>query len=341
VKLLVPLPPHRQLNIKDNNNPKLMVLTLDVCKLDDTDMLTISLALAKNCSLTALRLPRNAITNIGVTYFCQHWRKDSPIRELNLYHNHIGATGAVLLLQTVAQRPAMKDLLIAGNTLIGHAGLQLLAAQIPFLGIRVLDMSACVFPPEFVTQYSRESTDAARALANGLRGNTSLKELCIGANNLGPLGIKLIMQAVAAHPTLSQLWIAFDPSIGLKGLKHIGKLLPNTRLNCLYMDDAVTPWPRIPTKLVTEAGQSLLRGVQNCPHMRLFAYNALAPMWMEPIQLLVDLNKTCRPMLFSSESITSALWPHVLAHYGNSQGKNNHLYFCLREQPWLMVASSR
>jgi hypothetical protein len=163
--------------------------------------------------------------------------------------------------------------------------------------------------------------------------------LCIGANNFGSLGAKLIMLAVAAHPKLSQLSIAFDQSIGLKGLKHIGNILPNTRLTALQVDDAITPWPRPQTKLAMEAGQALLQGVQNCPHLLIFAYDALAPMWLAPIQLFLNLNASCRP-LFSSEIITSGVWPHVLARYG-SLGKNNHLYFCLREQPWLIVARPR
>jgi hypothetical protein len=163
--------------------------------------------------------------------------------------------------------------------------------------------------------------------------------LYIAADNLGLLGAKLIMQAVAVHLKMQQLLLACDQSIGLKGLKHIGNELPNTRLTTLQLDTVATPWPNPQTKLAREAGQALVHGVQNCPHLLLFAHDGLAPMWLAPIQLFVDLNTTCRPM-FSSESMTSALWPHVLACYG-SHGKKNYLYFCLREQPWLMVAPSR
>jgi hypothetical protein len=342
-KQLLPLlpSPDQRLTINDSSTSvyrsQLLTLCLGGCDLDDKDMLTISLALAENRSLHTLRAPKNKVSNMGIKFFCQNWSRDSPLRELNLYHNFIGATGAGLLLQTITQRPAMEILLLNGNPLIGHAGLQMVGAQLPFLHLKHLDMTRSVVTPESETKCTQESTDAARALADGLRGNTSLESLMIGSNNLGSLGAKLIMQAVAVHPTLTRLALAYDQSIGLKGLQHIGKELPNTRLTSLQVD-MMTPWPHPETKLARKTGQALLRGVQNCSHLRLFMYDELGPMYMEPIQLCLDLNTTCRPM-FSSESATSsALWPHVLAHYG-SHGKNSHLYFCLREQPWLMVAS--
>ncbi len=342
-KLLFPLPLDRPLidiikNSKSVHYPQLCTLSLDTCDLDDTDLLTISLALAKNRSLQALRVPDNSITNIGITYFCQNWSNELPRQELNLSENHIGATGAALLLQTVAQRPAMKFLMLRGNAHIGHAGLQLLGSQLPFIGLKHLDLSACVLTPSSDTKCSRESKDAARSLANGLRSNTLLESLYLADDNLGSLGAKLIMRAVAVHPKMHRLLLACDQSIGLKGLKHIGNKLPNTRLTTLQLDTVATPWPDPQTKLGREAGQALVHGVQNCPHLLIFAHNGLAPMWLAPNELFIDLNTTCRPM-FSSESATSALWPFVLAHYG-SHGKNNQLYFCLQEQPWLMVAPS-
>jgi hypothetical protein len=326
-----------------NNNEHchlLSHLTLQRCTLNDTDMLTISLALVDNHSLLTLRITQSSITDVGVKYFCQHWNTRSCLREIDMSANKIGASGAILLLTTITQRPSVKAFLLNCNETIGHSGIRRMGELLPHVGLTQLELYKCILTPTSYTKSSQESKDAARSLAIGLRGNTTLEWLHIGGNNLGSLGAKLIMQAAAGHPTLQRLFLSNDESIGLKGLKHIANQLPRTKLVFLRLNNVVTPWPMPQTKLAREAGQALLTAVQNSPHLVELEFQSLIPMWMAPIQVLIDLNKTCRPLLSNTASAPPSLWPHILANFGG-RGLTSYLFFCLREQPWLVVARPR
>jgi hypothetical protein len=327
-------------NIGNQHHGQLLLahLILGHCKLDDTDMLTISLALVGNCSLFTLRLPHNRITNIGIMYFCENWTSDSQINEMDVSWNKFDKKGAVLLLQATTQHPALTTLMMNCNEMIGHEGIALMGEQFPHLLLTHLEMYKSIETSPWNIQHSAACHRAALALANGIRGNTTLVTLHIGANNLGSRGAKLIMQAVAAHqPAMQRFSLGFDQSVGLKGLKHIGNELPNTKLEGLQLCGIVGLWPNPQTKLAREAGQALLHGVQNNPYLTRFTFMSLDTMWMTPIEVLLDLNKTCRPLFSDSEAATPAVWPLILAYFAG-QGKMSHLYFCLREQPWLMLA---
>jgi hypothetical protein len=188
--------------------------------------------------------------------------------------NEFGSNGAILLLQAITQRSSVKVLLLNCNESIGHSGIQRMGELLPHVSLTQLELYKCILTPTSCTKCSQESKDAARSLAIGVRGNTTLELLHIGGNNLGSLGAKLIMQAAAGHPTLQRLFLPNDQSIGLKGLQHIANELPRTKLVFLQLNHVVTPWPMPQTKLAREAGQALLTAVQNSPHLVEFEFEA-------------------------------------------------------------------
>lgn len=321
-------------------HPQLLRLSLGYCSLNDSDMLAISRALAENRHLITLVFTHNNITDVGIRYFCQSWNRHSLLRELNLVANEIGPSGAQLLLQTIAQRRSMQSLEIGGNEKIGYQGLAFIGELLPQIGLERLEMEKCVEGSSLIkAKNCPESEAMARSIAEGLRRNKSLKVLNFGANGLGPLGAQLIMQALAGHPSLEGLSFCGDTSIGFAGLKRIGKELPHVKLLGLHLDGTVHSWPNPQTKLARAAGQALLDGVKNNTSMTNVTFQNLIPMWKVPITFLVDLNFKCRP-LFSSSALTQSAWPHILAYFDRKK-KTGYVFFCLREQPWLVRSGTK
>ena len=157
----------------------------------------------------------------------------------------------------------------------------------------------------------------------------------MGANNLGATGAKLLMQAVAVHPKLQSLVLAFDASIGWQGLINIGKELPNTKLKQLGLDGILHAGLDPPSKLARKARAALIKGVQQSVTLTEFSFYGLDETTMEPIRCYLELNEMCRPLL-RSDTVTPAMWPHILECFYRKY-KISHLFFVLREQPWLML----
>jgi hypothetical protein len=323
--------PHAPAPSSSHSFVPLTHLAFSNCRLKDLDLLSIALSLANNTSLLALRLRTNLISDVGIMYLCQHWKDDSPLQELDLSWNNVGPAGVDVLLDTVQRHAAMHNLLLIGNDKIGYAGLTMIGTQLPQMRLQQLH-----FPGFCKIPVSPDSQQAARALAVGLRDNTSLVELNMGSINLGPEGAKLLMQSVAVHPTLEMLMLTSDKSIGAVGLQHIGNLLGQTKLKRLCLDCVAHPPPLFNRKMMRLAGRALLQGVKANGHLIDFSFFGLDSKWMKPIQFHVDWNRTARPLLSSEDGTPPALWPHVLARF-QRQNKTSHLFFALREQPWLII----
>jgi hypothetical protein len=315
---------------------QLASLTLANCSLDNMDMLTLSLALADNRWLLSLQLDNNGIGDIGLLYFCQHWKNDSPLEEVNLGQNKIGTRGALHLLQVSDQHPSMQTLGLGGNNQVGSQGLEQIAHLLRQSRLCTLKVNNCVpVLPRSSNVSSKEdiAPDLADALVNALRHNTTLDTLDIGGNNLGARGAKRIMQATADHPTLQRLSLGNDETIGFTGLYQIALQLHHTRLTALRLEGIVSSWP-MHDKKARQAGQALLKGVLHNETLTFLHCPELPQLWLAPIKFHTNLNATCRPLL-SHEAITAAVWPRILA-YLHRHGKLGQMYFCLREQPWLI-----
>jgi hypothetical protein len=337
-------------------------LNLRNCKIDNLDMLALSLGLADNRCLLYLNLEKNMISNVGIAYLCQHYWKintdasntdastagdtmlSSPtvLKELDLTWNEIGTYGAYLLLHASTRHPAMNRLLLTGNGMIGHKGLQLIGQELPRTHLQYLEIHQVVDVDLPWTEWSKaEHQQAARVLADGVRQNTTLLQLHVGANVLGPPGVQWLLQAVAAHPCLHTLALAGDGSIGYAGLRHIGNELGHTRLKQIHLDGIILPWPKDPEpKAARQAGQALLKGVQDNVRMTFFTCFDLNVKWLGPIEFYTDVNKTCRP-LFRNERVTSALWPYILAKFYHKEQRISHMFFALKEQPSLCQSGGK
>jgi hypothetical protein len=316
-------------------------LSLIKCYMTDTDMLTLSTWVSSSPSLSVLSLSSNGMTDIGTTNFCQNWKDDSLLQKLQLCWNDIGADGALTLLQATRRHTAFCNLDLSCNKNIGHAGLALIGRELPTIGFTHLALQQCVKAlSETNNSYEKVAVNAAcRSLSDGLRGNASLVALLLGANSIDASGAQMLMQAVSVHPLLETLSLADNKVIGFSGMKLIGMELANTKLKEIELDGVILNyWPEPQTQAALVAGQALLDGVRRSSTLTKFSLPVLPEMWNDPIQCWVNLNATCRPLLRDGD-IVPAIWPNILAHF-HRRDKVSHVYFSLREQPWLVVATA-
>ncbi len=61
-------------------------------------------------------------------------------------------------------------------------------------------------------------------MAEALKGNSSLKVLDIGGNNIGPEGIKVLLESLRGNLTLKTLEIGYNP-IGEEGAKYLADVV--------------------------------------------------------------------------------------------------------------------
>ncbi len=317
-------------------------VSLTNCEISDSTLQTLSQGLFTiTPCLSMLDLSSNEISDVGVGFFCQCWNDDLPLRNLNLATNRITSIGATQLLQASTRQAAFRSLDISCNIKIGHDGLEQIGRELPNIGFTDLEVHDCVkplaWPRDSYEQAAKEA--ACSSLADGLRHNTSLVTLDIGGNCLGAVGAQMVMQAIAAHPTLEVLHLASDGSVGLLGIKLIGMELAHTNLKEIVLHDLIAfHWPIPQTPAALAAGQALLDGVRRNGTLTEFRLWELPIAWDAPIQFYVNWNALCRPLL-RSDVVVPAVWPHVLDFF-QREDDFSEMYMIFREQPWLVVSTT-
>jgi hypothetical protein len=287
----------------------LIHLRLKYCNLNDMDMLVFSLGFADNRSLLTLSFENNLITNIGVMYFCQHWNDESPLLELVFGWNLIGTNNNLTIPST------------------NKARLQ---------PSRSIHDSTC---NTGITNDAREN--AWCALVDGLQRHPFLRSLNVSYNKMGTTGAMMLLQAAAIHPSLDSLALSLDANVRVEELLKFALEIPSTKLEKLHLD-----WT--PSNILNESrpeifeqvGQALLMAVQRNFYLTDLTCFELDPKWSVPIDFFLDLNQTCRPLLSCEEIMPSFAWPELLTLY-DGNGKIGHIYYVLREQPWLVCAKSK
>jgi hypothetical protein len=317
-------------------------LKLTVCQLNDNDVLSFSKNGLPNLPcLLSLNLGGNEITDAGVSYFCQHWQDNSSIQELEFCSNAIGGNGALQLLRTTKRHSGFVKLGLHRNKNIGHGGLEQIGHELPNIGFTILSIQECVNEPTTPSTHGfrhAASEAASRSLAGGLRGNSSLITLLIGANYLG--AARMLMGAASVHPVLQSLSMQGDASIGFSGLQWIGMKLADSKLKEIILHHVISDYPPVPlleAPAAMAAGQALLDGVRQNETLTSFALWELSPTWEKPIQFHMGWNEVCRPLL-RSDAIIPAVWPYILEYFlCEVKLRKAYAYMLLREQPWLVT----
>lgn len=204
--------------------PTLTSLSLFDHNLDDTDMVTLMEALAKNTTLTSINLSTNKLGPIGVAELTCH----SRLTSLDLSDNQIGDKGAMAL----ANIPLLTSLNVSHNR-ISHEGAVALASNTL---LRVLDISANELELPSIKAFANNRHLLSLSINNNrikkegaaaIVKNTCLTYLDISFNQIGDEGAKVF----ANNSNLFYLNLCGN-EIGDEGAKALAK---NTHLSTLRL----------------------------------------------------------------------------------------------------------
>ena len=167
---------------------------LDVGSINDSDVASLSQALAANSSLSKLRLYGFWIGNSGVGSLSQALVKNSSLIHLDLSWNCVGGSGAESLSNALLENSSLTHLELKWND-IGNSGAESLSkALTKNSSLTHLDL-----------RRNRIGDDGAVSLFQALAVNSSLISLDLMGNSVGDSSTASIFQALETNSTLNYL----------------------------------------------------------------------------------------------------------------------------------------
>ena len=169
----------------------------------------LSAALAGGARVRSLNLAFADVDDEGAAVLS---RGIGSLFELNLRANSVRHAGCAALASALVAG-GLRRLCLASNP-IGRDGATALGAALPSCALEMLDVSGCAI-----------DTEGCVALAAGVAASTTLLELLIGFNRLGPAGVAALASALAAPTSqlavLDMEWTSAGPA----GAEAIGRAL--------------------------------------------------------------------------------------------------------------------
>ena len=167
---------------------------LDVGSINDSDVASLSQALAANSSLSKLRLYGFWIGNSGVASLSPALVKNSSLIHLDLSWNCVGGSGAESLSNALLENSSLTHLELKWND-IGNSGAESLSKALTNnSSLTHLDL-----------RRNRIGDDGAVSLFQALAVNSSLISLDLMGNSVGDSSTASIFQALETNSTLSYL----------------------------------------------------------------------------------------------------------------------------------------
>ena len=167
---------------------------LDVGSINDSDVASLSQALAANSSLSKLRLYGFWIGNSGVASLSQALVQNSSLIHLDLSWNCVGGSGAESLSNALLENSSLTHLELKWND-IGNSGAESLSkALTKNSSLTHLDL-----------RRNRIGDDGAVSLFQALAVNSSLISLDLMGNSVGDSSTASIFQALETNSTLNYL----------------------------------------------------------------------------------------------------------------------------------------
>ena len=171
----------------------------------------LATALAGGARVRSLHLAFADVNDDGAAVLSAGLRGIGSLYELNLRANNVRHIGCTSLAAGLAG--GLRRLCLASNA-IGREGAAALGAALPSCALEMLDVSGCSI-----------DTAGCIALASGVGRSTTLQELLIGFNRLGPAGAAALASALAA-PTSKLTVLDLEwTSAGSAGAEAIGRAL--------------------------------------------------------------------------------------------------------------------
>lgn len=156
-------------------------------KLGPDGMSLLAKALERNTYLTALDISMNEIGAAGAACIASVLSNaSSNLRSINLYGNHLGATGLKLIFNALQQNKELRVLNVANNN-----GTDAMCVE---LG-DVLDVNTTL--EDLDIRWNSISGAGIKDLAkHGLQKNLSIRKLLVSGNPIGPVGAEELSKAL-------------------------------------------------------------------------------------------------------------------------------------------------
>ena len=223
-------------------------LALDYCNITAAGAKVLADGLKGSNSIRQLELSMNSIGDSGVGFLAQSIGS-TGLEKLDLSGCKITTTGAKVLADSLRGNSSIKQLNLSRN-FIGDSGVGFLAQSIGSTRLEKLDLSRC-----------KITATGAKVLADGLRGNSSIKQLNLNLNSVGDSGVGFLAQSIGStaleileltvcditatgakaladelrgNEHLKVLELQFN-AIGDVGSSHLAEVLRTTRLEKLQL----------------------------------------------------------------------------------------------------------
>ena len=207
------------------NFTRLNFSNFDVGSIDDSDVASLSHALAANSSLSKLRLYGFWMGDSGVASLSKALVKSSSLIHLDLSWNCVGDSGAESLSSALLENSSLTHLELKWND-IGDSGAESLSkALAENSSLRHLDL-----------RRNRIGANGAVSLFRALAVKSSLTALDLSGNSIGDSSASSISQALEANSTLNYLNLRAN-KFGHSGLAVLSSVCEQNTTVHVQFDD--------------------------------------------------------------------------------------------------------
>eukprot|EP00667_Euglena_gracilis_P016016 EG_transcript_16699 len=203
-------------------------IRLRACTLRDGDVLPIARALSSATSVEHLDLRDNELRTAGAEIVARALLVNTTLRQLTLCQNEIDASGACAVAEALRVNSTLHTLDFSMNNLFGPGARAMAEALKVNSALRWLDLSGVFggtcppgcrpgghLPATAVgagcrTYASGIPPDGARALAEAVTVNSTLRHLDLSANEFGSVGARALAEAMRVNSNLQHLDLSLE-----------------------------------------------------------------------------------------------------------------------------------
>ena len=196
----------------------------------------LAYALGTNTTLTALNLTDNELSNADFESLAAALGKNATLTSLDLTHNELSHAGVNSLAAALETNRSLKDLNLSWNnlcpadvdslaaSLTRNAALTKLDLSCNRLGDSTLLFKNKTSLKELVLTGNYLGPATAESIGAALTTNTTLTCLGLSVNNLGPSGAASLATALKTNTTLTKLYLS-DNNLGFSGAESLAAAL--------------------------------------------------------------------------------------------------------------------
>ena len=196
----------------------------------------LAYALGTNTTLTALNLTDNELSNADFESLAAALGKNATLTSLDLTHNELSHAGVNSLAAALETNRSLKDLNLSWNnlcpadvdslaaSLTRNAALTKLDLSCNRLGDSTLLFKNKTSLKELVLTGNYLGPATAESIGAALTTNTTLTCLVLSVNNLGPSGAASLATALKTNTTLTKLCLS-DNNLGFSGAESLAAAL--------------------------------------------------------------------------------------------------------------------